>query len=107
VTEQDWEKIWRGSMGVALPVALVSAIMDRTLITTVIGLWENLTAWRWLFFLSSAVLLVGLARNSARLRKLVESQPTEAPLDIEPSRPARPAQTGQELPSTIQSSGRL
>jgi hypothetical protein len=74
VKEHDREKLWRGSMGVALPVAFVSAIMDRTLITTVTGLWENLTPWRLLFFLSSAFLLAGLARNSSRLRKLAELQ---------------------------------
>ena len=38
MTERDWEKIWRGSMGIALPVACVSAIMDRTLIMTVMDL---------------------------------------------------------------------
>jgi len=83
VKEHDWEKLWRGSMGVALPVAYVSAVMDRTLITTVTGLWESLTPWRLLFFLSSAFLLVGLARNSSRLRKLAELQAGGPAVDLD------------------------
>lgn len=103
MTERDWEKIWRGSMGIALPVALASAIMDRTLITTVMGLWENPTSWRLLFFFSSAFLLAGLARNSARLRKLLEDQAADPRADVELPSPSRTNQTGQESPSSVQS----
>ncbi|MBM4122401.1 MAG: hypothetical protein FJ249_07410 [Nitrospira sp.] len=88
--EHDWEKLWRGSMGVALPVAFVSAAMDRTLITTVTGLWENLTPWRLLFFLSSAFLLAGLARNSSRLRKLAELQAGVPAADLDLPEEKRP-----------------
>lgn len=103
--ERDWEKLWRGSMGIALPVALVSAVMDRTLITTVTGLWENLTPWRVLFFLSSAFLLVGLARNSTRLRKLAELQ-TGVPakhLDSLIPNSAKAHKRGPELPPSARS----
>ncbi len=87
--EQVWDKIWRGSMGVALPVVFISAVMDRTLIETILRLWDDPTPWRLLFFVSSAFLLVGLARNSARLRRLVEDQPADPLAEIEIPRRAR------------------
>jgi hypothetical protein len=92
-------------MGIALPVALVSAVMDHTLIATVTGLWENLTPWRVLFFLSSAFLLVGLARNSTRLRKLAELQAGVPARHLDSSTPtsAKAPRRGPELPPSARS----
>lgn len=78
---QTREKFWQRSLGLALPVALISAIMDRHLLETVFGLWENVPPARLLFFLSSAFLILGLARNSARLRGLTEARSAHAQSD--------------------------
>jgi hypothetical protein len=71
----NMDKWWRWGMGLALPVAIGSACLDRPLIDTVMALWDDPTPARLTFFLSSTFLLVGFARNSARLRTLVESRP--------------------------------
>jgi hypothetical protein len=68
-------------MGLALPVALGSACLDRRLLDTVMALWDDPNPARLTFLLSSTVLLVGFARNSARLRTLVENQPVPPPAD--------------------------
>ncbi|MFM8552409.1 MAG: hypothetical protein ACKOCD_08925 [Nitrospiraceae bacterium] len=69
------DKLWRWGMGLALPVAIGSACVDRRLVETLTALWDDPTPERLTFLLSSTVLLVGLARNSARLRMLLENQP--------------------------------
>ena len=69
------DKLWQWGMGLALPVAIGSACADRRLLEALTALWDDPTPERLTFLLSSAVLLVGLARNSARLRMLLESRP--------------------------------
>lgn len=71
------EKYWQRSLQMALFCAFVSFVADRELIRTAFGMWEDPTPARLVFFLSSAFVLVGLARNSAQLRKLTE-QPVRA-----------------------------
>lgn len=80
----NMDKGWRWGMGLALPVALGSACLDRPLIDTVMALWDDPTPARLAFFLSSTFLLVGFARNSARLRTLLERQPAPRPADQAP-----------------------
>lgn len=70
-----WEKFWQRSMALAFPCMIVSLALDPTLRQTLIGLWDDPTALRLLFFSSSALLFVGLARNSSRLRQLAERRP--------------------------------
>ncbi|MEW6543087.1 MAG: hypothetical protein AB1411_05700 [Nitrospirota bacterium] len=74
MVEWNWDKFWRWNMGLVLPVTIGSACLDRQVIETLAGLWEDPTPWRVLFFVSSAFLLIGFARNTARLRKLTEAQ---------------------------------
>ena len=68
------DKFWQWGMGLALPVAIGSACADRLVLETLTALWADLTSARLTFLLSSTFLLVGFARNSARLRSLVESR---------------------------------
>lgn len=85
------DKWWRWGMGLALPVAIGSACLDRRLLDTVMALWDDPTPARLTFLLSSTVLLVGFARNSARLRTLVENQPVPPPADQVPRQQPTPS----------------
>lgn len=78
----DWEKFWQRSIGVALPCVILSVALDRNLRETLMSLWDNPAPLRLLFFISSAFLCVGLARNSARLRKRAASHPVQTPPDL-------------------------
>lgn len=82
------DKLWQWGMGLALPIALGSACLDQRLIETVMGLWDDPPAARLTFFLSSTIVLIGLARNSARLRTLIESRPVPRPADHPSRQPA-------------------
>lgn len=73
----NWDRAWQWGMGCALPLAVGSFCADRLLMETFLGLWEDMAPARWVFLLSSAFLLVGFSRNSARLRSLLESQTAE------------------------------
>lgn len=77
--QRNADKFWQWGMGLALPVAIGSACADRLVLETLTALWENPTSARLTFLLSSTFLLVGFARNSARLRALVESRAATAP----------------------------
>lgn len=66
------EQYWRRGLQIALACAVLSFVADRELIRTAFGVWEDPTPARHVFFLSSAFVLVGLARNSAQLRKLTD-----------------------------------
>jgi hypothetical protein len=79
------DRIWHWAMGLAFPLALGSFCADRGLMEAFLGLWEEMTPARGIFLLSSAILLIGFSRNSARLRALLERQ--AAASDDEP--PAR------------------
>ncbi len=78
------DKFWQWGMGLALPVAIGSACADRLVLETLTALWADLTSARLTFLLSSTFLLVGFARNSARLRSLVESRAATAPASSGP-----------------------
>lgn len=73
---RPWNRdtLWRWGMGLALPVAIASACADRRLLETLASLWDDPTPARLTFLLSSTFLAVGFARNSARLRTLLENQ---------------------------------
>ncbi len=76
----NWRNVdtwWQWSLGLALPVAVVSACLDRPLLQGLLGLWDRPTPARMIFLASSALLLCGLARNSARLRRLLEASSPE------------------------------
>lgn len=81
----DWDKIWQGTMAVALPIGMGAAAADPTLKETFLGLWEDLTPARALFFLSLAIICVGFTRNSARLRQLRQRSVSELPHQKNPS----------------------
>ncbi len=78
------DKCWQWGMGLALPVAIGSACADRRLIETIMALWDDPTPARLTFLLSATFLLVGFARNSARLRALVESRAATDPASSVP-----------------------
>ncbi|TAJ08451.1 MAG: hypothetical protein EPO61_10150 [Nitrospirae bacterium] len=78
------DKFWQWSMGLALPVAIGSACADRLVLETLTALWADLTSARLTFLLSSTFLLVGFARNSARLRALVENRAATVPASSAP-----------------------
>ena len=73
---RPWNRdtLWRWGMGLALPIVIASACADRRLLETLAALWDDPTPARLTFLLSSTVLAVGFARNSARLRTLLEHQ---------------------------------
>lgn len=72
------ETFWQRSLGVVFPCVMLSMFMDRELMITLLDLWEDPSPWRLLFFGSLAFLIVGLTRNTARLRALTERQAAEA-----------------------------
>ncbi len=72
------EVFWQRSLGVVFPCVIFSLFMDRELMITLLDLWDKPSPWRLLFFVSLAFLIVGLARNTARLRMLTERQMAEA-----------------------------
>jgi len=78
VARWNQETFWRRSLGVVFPCVMVSMLMDRELTITLLDLWEDPSPWRLLFFGSLAFLIIGLARNTARLRTLTEQQTAEA-----------------------------
>ncbi|MEW6247383.1 MAG: hypothetical protein AB1555_11850 [Nitrospirota bacterium] len=88
------ETFWQRSLGVVFPCVMVSMLMDRELTITLLDLWEDPSPWRMLFFVSLAFLIVGLARNTARLRTLTERQAAEV------GSASRPADHTDRAPAT-------
>ena len=76
------DRLWQWALGLAFPLALGSFCADRPLMATFLGLWEEMPPARGIFLLSSAILLIGFSRNSARLRTLLERR--DAASDDEP-----------------------
>jgi hypothetical protein len=74
VTQINWDKVWQWAMGLALPCTIGSLCADRNLLETLAGLLEEMTPTRWIFLSSASFLLVGFARNSARLRQILGTQ---------------------------------
>jgi len=74
MTAWDADKLWQWGMGLALPVTIGSACLDRSIIEAITTLFDERSPARIAFILSSTFLLVGFARNSARLRTILESQ---------------------------------
>lgn len=70
----NWDKVWQWAMGLALPCTIGSLCADRNLLETLAGLLEEMSPARWVFLSSSSFLLVGFARNSARLRQILGNQ---------------------------------
>jgi hypothetical protein len=68
------DRFWHATLPIAVLLLFVSVVMDRVLVETMFHLWEQPTPWRLLFFSSLTVLLLGLARNSSRLRSLSSAQ---------------------------------
>lgn len=83
----DWDKIWQGMMAVALPIGMGAVAADPLLKEALLGLWEDLTPARALFFLSVAILCVGFTRNSARLKQLRQRSTSEALPQVRSSQP--------------------
>jgi hypothetical protein len=74
VIHVNWDKVWQWAMGLALPCTIGSLCADRNLFETLVGLLEAMSPARWVFLSSSSFLLVGFARNSARLRQILGHQ---------------------------------
>ncbi len=74
----NWDKVWQWGMGLALPCTIGSLCADRELLETLLGLWEEMSPARWVFLSSSGFLLMGFARNSARLRQMLDSRASAA-----------------------------
>ena len=66
------EKCWQRALQIALFAAFLSFLADRELIRTAFGVWEDPTPARLVFFVSVAVLVVGMTRNTVRLQELVK-----------------------------------
>lgn len=90
------ETFWLRSLGVVFPCVMFSLFMDRELMITLLDLWNNPSPWRLLFFVSLAFLIVGLARNTARLRMLTEQRTAEAGAA---ARPFEHPHAGRTLPT--------
>jgi hypothetical protein len=72
VRTKNTDKLWQAGLKLSLFVTLISAIVDGAVMQHFFALWEDPPVWRLLFFLSFGLLMLGLARNSARLRSLLE-----------------------------------
>lgn len=74
----DVDRVWHRGLQIATPVALVTASTDTAIRDMMFRVWEDPTPWRMLFLISFGFVLLGLSRNSARLRRLSEVQPGTA-----------------------------
>lgn len=83
------DRFWDVGLQVAMPVTLVTAVTDGTIRDMLFKVWEDPTPWRMLFLFSFGFVLLGLSRNSARLRRLSEAQAGTAGGASAKTRPAR------------------